>query len=125
MVVIAAIRASLMADPSGERARRGAATRKRRVESIAAVFDSDWRSRGAYRQTAEITIDPAAVRAGEYELISRLRLPPGRYEIRVGAEEDGRAGSVFASVDVPDFSRAPLSISGVLVERVPAAQRPA
>ena len=48
---------------------------------------------------------------------SRLRLKPGRHEIRVAAEDSARdlRGSVYTYVDVPDFAKAPLSLSGVVL----------
>jgi hypothetical protein len=53
-------------------------------------------------------------------LLSALPLEPGSYEIRVGAESSsGAAGSVHTFVDVPDFTRAPLALSGVLLHVAP------
>ena len=53
----------------------------------------------------------------EYEAISRLRLKPGRHEVRVAAEDAAHdlRGSVYTYVDVPDFARAPLSLSGIVL----------
>jgi hypothetical protein len=41
----------------------------------------------------------------------------GRHEIRVAAEDSARdvRGSVYTYVDVPDFAKAPLSFSGVVL----------
>ena len=115
VVVVAAFR-----DPDDSQPAGSALTPfVRRVETVAAVFDAEWRSRGAFRQTVEVTIRPAGGPA-EYELIARFRLAPGRYEIRFGAESEGRAGSVFTTADVPDFAGDALSMSGVLLERIPA-----
>ncbi|HEY8550363.1 MAG TPA: VWA domain-containing protein [Vicinamibacterales bacterium] len=73
----------------------------------------------------------AVLRDAGYRAISRLQVPPGRYQIRVAARErnGGRRGSVFADVEVPDFSTR-LGLSGVLLasaqsERVPTAIDPA
>ena len=53
-------------------------------------------------------------------LLSALPLEPGSYEIRVAAEASGgAAGSVHTFVDIPDFKRAPLSLSGVLLHVAP------
>jgi hypothetical protein len=43
---------------------------------------------------------------------------PGRYTMRIAAHRatDGRHGSVYADVEVPDFAKAPLSVSGVWLE---------
>ena len=54
----------------------------------------------------------------------RIELPPGRYQVRVGVRESGAGemGTVFYDLDVPDFTREPLSISGLLLT-APSAQR--
>jgi VWFA-related protein len=41
------------------------------------------------------------------------QLAPGRYQLRVAAGFPGRAGSVVADLEVPDFGRRPLMMSGV------------
>ena len=59
-----------------------------------------------------ITVTPPRERATnqlEYETIARLRLKPGRHEVRVAAEDAARdlRDSDFTYVDVPDFANAP------------------
>jgi VWFA-related protein len=70
-----------------------------------------------------ITVRPANPRrpgADPLGLVSALALAPGSYEIRVGTElADGTAGSVHTFVDVPDFARESLSMSGVLLHVAP------
>jgi hypothetical protein len=45
---------------------------------------------------------------------SDLTLPPGRYQLRVaGGAATGRAGNVVLDLEVPDFTRDPLVMSGV------------
>jgi VWFA-related protein len=53
------------------------------------------------------------------EVALRLALRPGRYNIRLAAERtsDDTAGSVHATVVVPDFARERLSLSGVAIGR--------
>ncbi len=47
-------------------------------------------------------------------VVSQVDLPPGRYQVRVAVgEEGGRGGSVLYDLEVPDFYRAPLTMSGV------------
>ena len=62
----------------------------------------------------------------EYELMARLNLKPGRYQLRVSAQSKLRdtAGSVFTDLDVPDFSKAPLSLSGVILHAEPGLPAP-
>jgi len=53
------------------------------------------------------------------ELLSRLTLAPGRYQIRVAAQlgPNGPTGSVYHDVDVPDPRRSPISLTGVALSR--------
>jgi hypothetical protein len=49
-------------------------------------------------------------------LFGRLRLPRGRYQIRVAAHQPGGAtGSAVAAVEIPDFSDLPLSVSDLVI----------
>jgi VWFA-related protein len=47
----------------------------------------------------------------------RLTLAPGRYQLRIGVRERGAGalGTVFYDLEVPDFRREPLTVSGLLV----------
>ena len=56
----------------------------------------------------------------------RINLPPGRYQIRVGAREavGGQAGSVFYDLDVPDFRKEPLMLGGLLMTTPSVQQTP-
>jgi hypothetical protein len=56
------------------------------------------------------------VMAGGIRVLAQQTLPPGRYQIRVAAgNEAGRGGSVLHDLDVPDFHKAPFSMSGVAI----------
>jgi VWFA-related protein len=48
---------------------------------------------------------------------SRVSLPPGRYVLRVGARDmsNDRIGSIHCDVEVPDYAKAPLSMSGLVI----------
>jgi hypothetical protein len=52
-----------------------------------------------------------------FRVIRRIQLPPGRYQLRVGVREGGagRVGTVIYDLDVPDFSKAPLVMSGIAI----------
>lgn len=54
----------------------------------------------------------------------RIDLPPGRYQVRIGVRESGagETGTVFYDLDVPDFTRERLTMSGLLLS-APSAQR--
>jgi hypothetical protein len=57
----------------------------------------------------------------EYEVLSRLDLRPGRYQLRIAANVGSLStgGSLYHDVDVPDFSRAPVALSGLILSAEP------
>lgn len=85
-----------------------------RIAVEAMAFDANGRSQASVRQAVD-----AAAGAGPYDLVARLFLRPGRYEVRAAVEEPGggasSAGSVYGYIDVPDFRRQRLSLSGVVL----------
>jgi hypothetical protein len=91
------------------------------VKVIAAAFDRNGRSVQSETQTVGVTWRPDAKGRMPYEVVSRLALKPGRYEVRV-ALDGGASGkaSVYTYVDVPDFSQQPLSLSGVVLAASPS-----
>ena len=56
----------------------------------------------------------------------RISLPPGRYQIKVGARESvsGQAGSVFYDLEVPDFRKERLMVGGLLMTTPSVQQTP-
>jgi len=58
-----------------------------------------------------------AVEAFGVRVMSRFELAPGRYQVRVAgrAASTGALGVVHADLEVPDFAKAPFSMSGVLL----------
>jgi VWFA-related protein len=50
-------------------------------------------------------------------MLNRLDLPPGKYQLRIAAHDStgGNAGSVTYDLTVPDFQKAPFSISGLVL----------
>lgn len=86
------------------------------ADVAATAFDGQWRPRASHRQTIEVTGGPGP---RTVDVLSAIELLPGQYELRVGAESGGRAGSVFLDVDVAEFLTAPLSASGVVVTTAP------
>jgi hypothetical protein len=96
---------------------RASASTSRRLEMLATAFDTGWKERATHRQTIDFRTVQADVTDLEFDVLSRLSLRPGRYEVRLAAESDGRVGSVLLNIDVPDFYKDDLSLSGVLLER--------
>lgn len=59
-------------------------------------------------------------------LLNRFDVPPGRYQLRIAAHDSsgGTVGSVQYDLDVPDFAKAPFSMSGVALTSITASQLP-
>ena len=78
------------------------------------------------RQRAQLTLKPDTyerAKASSVRMLAQVTLPPGRYQLRVaGGNIAGRAGSVMADLEVPDFTRGPLVMSGVALTSVGATQ---
>ena len=92
----------------------GTTREPQKVELLTAVFDTEGRHKGSTRQTANLMVRPGR-NDSSYELLSKIDVKPGRYLVRVGAHHAsvGTSGSVYADVEVADFSKAALSMSGV------------
>lgn len=56
----------------------------------------------------------------------RITLPPGRYQVRIGARETvgGHTGSVFYDLEVPDFRKEKLMLGGLLMTTPSVQQTP-
>jgi VWFA-related protein len=94
----------------------------RTLDVTVGAFDIRGNSVGVGHQTIDVPVELARAGRSDEGLITRLDLPPGRYELRAAAKDvaTGTIGSVFSFVDVPDFSDGPLTMSGLLLHHEPA-----
>ena len=93
----------------------GQARADHHVAVLSGAFDRFGKSLDYERATL---IVPAG--AAEYEVLTRLTLKPGRYEIRTSLDDGpGGTGSVYAYIDVPNFAAGGLALSGLAVGRTP------
>jgi VWFA-related protein len=91
--------------------------RTSKVNVMAGAFGRDGETLASQVQTITIRPSAAGQKVFQYEVSSRLLLKKGRHEIRVAAEDPERhlVGSVYTYVDVPDFAKEPISMSGVVL----------
>jgi len=92
------------------------------------VSDSG-RAGSGVRKEIDLALRPetvARVKSHGVRLNPRIALKPGRYQLRFGIRESasGTNGSVFYDLTVPDFTKDPLALSGLLVTSVSAQQVP-
>jgi len=66
------------------------------------------------------------IEATGLRMLNRFQVPPGRYQLRVAAfdSDGGNVGSVQYDLDVPDFAKAPFSVSGLVLTSALASQVP-
>lgn len=56
-----------------------------------------------------------------FRMLNRIDLPPGRYQLRVASHDTGgKVGSVVYDLDVPDYSKMPFGMSGVVLTSLSA-----
>jgi len=91
----------------------------KRVELSYVAINASGETRGD-TDSFTLTLQPdvkAHVGQTGLRVLRRFDLPPGRYQLRVAAHDvaGARVGSVNYDLDVPDYSKLPLSMSGVLL----------
>jgi len=90
---------------------------RERLDLRAAAFTSDGDARGSATRTADIRL-PAGTDDVTYEIFQTIDVPkPGVYELRLSTHSGARNadGSVYVTIDVPDFAKEPLSLSHIVL----------
>lgn len=93
------------------------------VDVLMNAYTYDGDARGSLPLKATVALRPGSTRQVAYEVLGRMELAPGRYELRLAADSAalGLKGSVYCEVDVPDFSKGAVSLSGVVLSAPTAA----
>jgi VWFA-related protein len=99
------------------------------VEIAVVAVDQSGKVRDGGRDMAELRLRPqtqALVAQHGVRMTRRLDVPPGRYQFRVGARDTGSGltGSATLDLDVPDFSKGDLAMSGLLVTSAAESRMP-
>ncbi len=89
-----------------------------RLSLSVGVFNKQGKSVFAERPDVDLNLRPeshARVTEHGVRLLRHLSLPPGRYQLRVAAQDSGkvRQGSAHFDLDVPDFTANPIALSNV------------
>ena len=101
-----------------------------RLTMAFAAVDTQGKIRGGNTEAVLLTNVSAETKARVAQtglrLLNRVDLAPGRYQLRVAAQDPGggTVGSVLYDLDVPDFAKAPLSISGIAITSAAASGQP-
>ena len=94
------------------------------TELLTSAFTPEGDPRGAQKHTASVVLRAGSNGEASYEVLARLDLPPGRYQLRLAAHNSrsNKDGSVFVDVTVPDYSNVPFSASPVALGATPGRQ---
>jgi VWFA-related protein len=100
-----------------------------RVEVTMTAVDVEGKQRATVNHTVSLAIKPETMprlRERGVRLLSQVDLPPGRYQLRAAAAEAGgqKTGSVIADVEIPDFSKGPVTMSGLSLTSSSASDAP-
>ena len=84
------------------------------------VFNKEGKSIFAERPDVDLNLRPEShvrVTQNGVRILRHLSLLPGRYQLRVAAQDSGKVkqGSAHLDIDVPDFSKESLAISNVAI----------
>jgi hypothetical protein len=98
-----------------------------KIDVVNTATDSNSKVWPGERQTISLTLKPdthkRAMSVG-LRAITQVDLPPGRYQLRFAAGDSAKTGSVVYDLEIPDFAKAPLSMSGVALTSVGAQDVP-
>lgn len=88
----------------------------------------DGKIKDGARDVLSLTLRPQTLdiaRAGVFRVVRRIQVPPGRYQLRIGARESGgKIGSIIHDLDAPDFSKGALSMSGIAISSESGSRMP-
>jgi len=87
------------------------------IATLAVRFDG--KVYGGKAQSVPVTIRHGG--QGTIRVLSDITVPPGRYQLRVAGGTRDRAGSVMYDLDVPDYGKEPLVLSGLALSSAAAA----
>jgi hypothetical protein len=93
------------------------------VDLLIATFTREGDARGSSKEKIALNIPPPrrGTEFTRYDLLAAVELKPGQYEMRISAHSAvlDKFGSVYVDVEVPDFAKAPLALSGVVLDATP------
>ncbi|MCM3881313.1 MAG: VWA domain-containing protein [Vicinamibacterales bacterium] len=82
------------------------------------VFNKQGKPVFTERPDADLNLRPEShdrVRQNGVRVVRQMSVPPGRYQLRVAAQDSSKAkqGTAILDIDVPDFTKPDIAISGV------------
>jgi VWFA-related protein len=98
------------------------------LEVTTFASDSNGKVKDGARDELNLALKPQTheiVSQGAFRIVRRLMVPPGKYQVRVGGRESGgKVGTVILDLEAPDFSKGPLTMSGIAIASAAASRIP-
>ena len=99
------------------------------VELAVFAVDAKGKMKASSRETLSLNLKPETrtrVEQTGIRMLSRLNVPPGTYQLRVAAHDlaGGALGSVLYDLEVPDFEKGPLVMSGLVLTSAASSMAP-
>ena len=100
------------------------------LEIVLFAAGADGKIKDGARDVISLSLKPQThdvVRQGAFRVIRRIQVPPGKYQLRIGARESGgKIGTVIYDLDAPDFTKGNVTMSGIALasasgSRIPTA----
>lgn len=87
------------------------------IEFAAVAVSAIGKVMPAQRHVIDLEIESDGDTGGSARLVSAMTLPRGRYQLRVGVGNAGAsaAGTVMYDLDIPNYGKNPLSLSGIVL----------
>src|SRR4051812_21715807 len=94
--------------------------------TLFAVDSDKGKVKDGARDVISVALKPGAHEMGSpFRVIRRLQIPPGKYQLRVGARESGgKLGTVIYDLDAPDFSKGTVAVSGIALASATSGRIP-
>ncbi len=90
------------------------------VQASILAVDHEGKVAGGEQQQLPMNLKPETrpiIQRDGFRIMSRMDLAPGRYQLRIASRdtEGGHVGSVYYDLTVPDFTKPPLAMSGLVL----------
>jgi VWFA-related protein len=119
----ASLAVSILADGHGFKFAEKNGWSEDRLEVSVKAIGAGGTIRGSEHFDLNIRIRPDSVRTFSttgFRVVSKIDVPPGKYELHIGAREagSGSIGTIYSEVEVPDFAKPLLSMSSLAMTSV-------
>ena len=88
------------------------------------AIDANAKVKDGAHDTVNLILRPGATAMPlPFRVVRKLEVVPGKYQIRIGAKEaGGKVGTVVYDFEAPDFSKGPISMSGLVLSSVASSR---